>query len=184
MAALSSISELPNGKGFIINGKHHYLRSFEAEITGNILNIFPANRFNAPFSGNLNDVEINGVKYPGDPDRAIEALVFLGNFNGGSSNISGVFTIPDEFFFTSAAARDNFFNNNPEKLKEGIYISVNGSLEKYSNGLWEDVSVLVRGSQGLSAYEIAVENGFEGTEQEWLEGLSDFSITEINGGTF
>lgn len=25
--------------------------------------------------------------------------------------------------------------------------------------------------QGKSAYEIAVENGFEGTEQEWLESL-------------
>lgn len=27
------------------------------------------------------------------------------------------------------------------------------------------------GSPGKSAYEIAVENGFEGTEQEWLESL-------------
>lgn len=28
------------------------------------------------------------------------------------------------------------------------------------------------GSPGKSAYEIAVENGFEGTEQEWLESLA------------
>ena len=27
------------------------------------------------------------------------------------------------------------------------------------------------GVNGLSAYEIAVKNGFEGTEQEWLESL-------------
>ena len=27
------------------------------------------------------------------------------------------------------------------------------------------------GENGLSAYEIAVKNGFEGTEQEWLESL-------------
>lgn len=28
-----------------------------------------------------------------------------------------------------------------------------------------------RGKQGLSAYEIAVKNGFIGTEQEWLDSL-------------
>ena len=28
-----------------------------------------------------------------------------------------------------------------------------------------------RGQDGKSAYEIAVENGFKGTEQEWLESL-------------
>ncbi len=28
------------------------------------------------------------------------------------------------------------------------------------------------GEQGLSAYEVAVKNGFEGTEQEWLESLT------------
>ena len=27
------------------------------------------------------------------------------------------------------------------------------------------------GADGLSAYEIAVKNGFEGTEEEWLESL-------------
>jgi hypothetical protein len=27
------------------------------------------------------------------------------------------------------------------------------------------------GADGLSAYEIAVKNGFEGTEQEWLDSL-------------
>lgn len=32
-----------------------------------------------------------------------------------------------------------------------------------------------KGDAGLSAYEIAVKNGFEGTEQEWLDSL--------NGGT-
>lgn len=29
----------------------------------------------------------------------------------------------------------------------------------------------IQGIPGKSAYEIAVENGFEGTEQEWLESL-------------
>ena len=36
-----------------------------------------------------------------------------------------------------------------------------------------------RGPQGLSAYEVAVENGFEGTEEEWLLSLQGKSAYEI-----
>lgn len=38
------------------------------------------------------------------------------------------------------------------------------------------------GAPGKSAYEIAVENGFVGTEEEWLESLEcdgDIEITEF-----
>lgn len=34
-----------------------------------------------------------------------------------------------------------------------------------------DTKVEEAGIQGKSAYEVAVENGFKGTEQEWLESL-------------
>ena len=37
------------------------------------------------------------------------------------------------------------------------------------------------GSPGLSAYEIAVENGFEGTETEWLESLASEATAEAEG---
>lgn len=41
--------------------------------------------------------------------------------------------------------------------------------------------IVTKGEDGKSAYEIAVRNGFEGTEQEWLESLkgSDGGITEM-----
>lgn len=37
--------------------------------------------------------------------------------------------------------------------------------------------------RGYSAYEIAVENGFEGTQQQWLQSLrgSDGQTTSVNG---
>lgn len=38
------------------------------------------------------------------------------------------------------------------------------------------------GAPGKSAYEIAVENGFVGTEKEWLESLkgdTDMNVVEI-----
>lgn len=38
--------------------------------------------------------------------------------------------------------------------------------------------------RGLSAYEVAVENGFQGTEEEWLESLKGsvpFATAEVTG---
>ena len=35
------------------------------------------------------------------------------------------------------------------------------------------------GAPGKSAYEIAVENGFEGTEEEWLDSLEGDSEMEV-----
>ena len=34
-----------------------------------------------------------------------------------------------------------------------------------------DLGITAQGPQGKSAYEVAVENGFEGTEQQWLNSL-------------
>lgn len=42
-----------------------------------------------------------------------------------------------------------------------------GALKVRVNGQW----VTVAGIQGKSAYTVAVENGFVGTEQEWLDSL-------------
>lgn len=40
-------------------------------------------------------------------------------------------------------------------------------------------NVVVERIEGLSAYEIAVNNGFEGTEEEWIESLKGEGITEL-----
>lgn len=34
----------------------------------------------------------------------------------------------------------------------------------------------INGSNGKSAYEIALDNGFIGTEQEWLSSLKEYGI--------
>lgn len=39
---------------------------------------------------------------------------------------------------------------------------------------------IYKGEDGKSAYEIAVENGFEGTEEEWLESLHVTTDSELN----
>lgn len=35
------------------------------------------------------------------------------------------------------------------------------------------------GKDGLSAYEVALKNGFEGSEEEWLNSLKGYDDTEI-----
>lgn len=38
---------------------------------------------------------------------------------------------------------------------------------KDENGMWHDIEVI----RGLSAYQLAVKNGYTGTEQEWVNGI-------------
>ncbi len=38
-------------------------------------------------------------------------------------------------------------------------------------GICAQVGLIRQGARGLSAYDVAVKNGFTGTEQEWLESL-------------
>lgn len=44
-----------------------------------------------------------------------------------------------------------------------------------------EVLVDVLGEQGLSAYQVAVANGFNGTEEEWLLSLSSGGISFGSG---
>lgn len=41
----------------------------------------------------------------------------------------------------------------------------------------------VRGKPGPSAYEVAVANGFTGTEQEWLDSLGSTGSTGMSWAT-
>lgn len=51
-----------------------------------------------------------------------------------------------------------------------------------TNGVWKTYSVLVskiRTNQGLSAYEVAVKNGYQGTEAQWLTTLNGKSAFQV-----
>lgn len=71
----------------------------------------------------------------------------------------------------------DFISHNPdaEDLLADAINKINENIqdnEEFKNNLQEKVdSGYFDGENGLSAYELAVENGFEGTEEEWLESL-------------
>ena len=43
--------------------------------------------------------------------------------------------------------------------------------KKYVRESLEDAGELLKGQDGKSAYQVATDNGFSGTEQEWLNSL-------------
>lgn len=53
---------------------------------------------------------------------------------------------------------------------------------RQSDGTWKTFSILInkiRTNQGLSAYEVAVKNGYQGTEEEWLLTLNGKSAYQL-----
>ena len=66
------------------------------------------------------------------------------------------------------------------------YQVTNGAMPTITviDGNWHvngvDTGQKAQGDNGLSAYEVAVKNGFQGTEQEWLESLKYQSSPEFN----
>lgn len=58
----------------------------------------------------------------------------------------------------------------PETGSEGDAYTIDGHLWIWNGTAWEDIGN-IRGEQGLSAYEVAVNEGFIGTVDEWLASL-------------
>jgi hypothetical protein len=79
----------------------------------------------------------------------------------------------DKIFFGSSAPEDNvtyplWFNTSSDQLS----IFYNNSWINIGDGApGADGSDGADGADGLSAYEVALENGFSGTEQQWLSSL-------------
>lgn len=71
---------------------------------------------------------------------------------------------------------------NPILAQGEIGLEVDTNTFKLGNGLtrWNDLPYL-SGPTGDSAYEVAVTNGFPGTEVEWLLSLSGYGIAVANG---
>ena len=65
------------------------------------------------------------------------------------------------------AALANEVANHPTYVGPDNYVyEYDATLHEYKK-----TTILVKGDQGLSAYEVALKNGFVGTEEEWLESL-------------
>jgi hypothetical protein len=94
---------------------------------------------------------------------------------------SGGLSIPDDQIFDSTTARDAFFAVHPERLDPSgpdykPYCLVSGQLQVYiqETGEWTDGTAAIKGNKGdpgKSAYQVWLDEGNTGTEQDYLDSL-------------
>lgn len=64
---------------------------------------------------------------------------------GGKGGTGGGLAVKNKHIFPDNSARDAYFANNPLEQEEGLHISVNKTLQKYIDGMWTDMSAVVKG---------------------------------------
>lgn len=119
-----------------------------------------------------------------NPPKIVDGNWYIYDYVSDTYQDSGINAVGDAFTIVKTypsiqAMQDDY--NNPE-VKAGQFVMIDtGDVENEEdsrlylkgNTEWKFISDLsgAQGIQGLSAYQVAVQHGFEGTEDEWLISL-------------
>lgn len=119
-----------------------------------------------------------------NPPKIVDGNWYIYDYVNDTYQDSGINAVGDAFtivktYSSVQAMEDNY--NNPE-VKIGQFVMIDtGNVENEEDSRlylkgdteWKFISDLsgAQGIQGLSAYQVAVQHGFEGTEAEWLISL-------------
>lgn len=119
-----------------------------------------------------------------NPPKIVDGNWYIYDYAKDTYQDSGINAVGDAFTIVKTypsiqAMEDDY--NNPE-VKTGQFVMIDtGNVENEEdsrlylkgNTEWKFISDLsgAQGIQGLSAYQVAVQHGFEGTEDEWLISL-------------
>lgn len=119
-----------------------------------------------------------------NPPKIVDGNWYIYDYAKDTYQDSGINAVGDAFVIVKTypsiqAMQDDY--NNPE-VKTGQFVMIDtGDVENEEdsrlylkgNTEWKFISDLsgAQGIQGLSAYQVAVQHGFEGTEAEWLISL-------------
>nr|DAL04539.1 MAG TPA: Sulfatase modifying factor [Caudoviricetes sp.] len=119
-----------------------------------------------------------------NPPKIVDGNWYIYDYVKDTYQDSGINAVGDAFTivktYSSVQAMENDYNN-PE-VKTGQFVMIDtGDVENEEDSRlylkgdteWKFISDLsgAQGIQGLSAYQVAVQHGFEGTEAEWLISL-------------
>lgn len=119
-----------------------------------------------------------------NPPKIVDGNWYIYDYVKDTYQDSGINAVGDAFTivktYSSVQAMEDDYNN-PE-VKTGQFVMIDtGNVENEEdsrlylkgNTEWKFISDLsgAQGIQGLSAYQVAVQHGFEGTEAEWLISL-------------
>lgn len=119
-----------------------------------------------------------------NPPKIVDGNWYIYDYAKDTYQDSGINAVGDAFVIVKTypsiqAMQDDY--NNPE-VKKGQFVMIDtGDVENEEDSRlylkgdaeWKFISDLsgAQGIQGLSAYQVAVQHGFEGTEDEWLISL-------------
>lgn len=119
-----------------------------------------------------------------NPPKIVDGNWYIYDYAKDTYQDSGINAVGDAFVIVKTypsiqAMQDDY--NNPE-VKAGQFVMIDtGDVENEEDSRlylkgdteWKFISDLsgAQGIQGLSAYQVAVQHGFEGTEDEWLISL-------------
>lgn len=119
-----------------------------------------------------------------NPPKIVDGNWYIYDYVNDTYQDSGINAVGDAFTivktYSSVQAMEDDYNN-PE-VKTGQFVMIDtGNVENEEDSRlylkgdteWKFISDLsgAQGIQGLSAYQVAVQHGFEGTEDEWLISL-------------
>ena len=119
-----------------------------------------------------------------NPPKIVDGNWYIYDYVNDTYQDSGINAVGDAFTivktYPSIQAMEDDYNNPEVKIGQFVMIDT-GDVENeedsrlYLEGdtVWKFISDLsgAQGIQGLSAYQVAVQHGFEGTEAEWLISL-------------
>lgn len=119
-----------------------------------------------------------------NPPKIVDGNWYIYDYSKDAYQDSGINAVGDAFtivktYSSVQAMKDDY--NNPE-VKTGQFVMIDtGNVENEEDSRlylkgdteWKFISDLsgAQGIQGLSAYQVAVQHGFKGTEDEWLISL-------------
>lgn len=119
-----------------------------------------------------------------NPPKIVDGNWYIYDYVNDTYQDSGINAVGDAFTivktYSSVQAMEDDYNNHEVKAGQFVMIDT-GNVENEEdsrlylkgNTEWKFISDLsgAQGIQGLSAYQVAVQHGFEGTEDEWLISL-------------
>lgn len=119
-----------------------------------------------------------------NPPKIVDGNWYIYDYVNDTYQDSGINAVGDAFTivktYSSVQAMEDDYNNSEVKAGQFVMIDT-GNVENEEdsrlylkgNTEWKFISDLsgAQGIQGLSAYQVAVQHGFEGTEDEWLISL-------------
>lgn len=119
-----------------------------------------------------------------NPPKIVDGNWYIYDYVNDTYQDSGINAVGDAFTivktYSSVQAMEDDYNNPEVKIGQFVMIDT-GDVENEEDSRlylkgdteWKFISDLsgAQGIQGLSAYQVAVQHGFEGTEAEWLISL-------------